>query len=511
METNKVVLIIMDGWGIAENDAVSAIAAAHTPFYDQNMANRPNIRLKASEESVGLPEGQFGNSEVGHTNIGAGRVVYQELVRINLALKEGTFLQQPNFQNILQYCKQNNKPLHLLGLLSDGGVHAMISHLKGIISLLAKENITTYIHAFTDGRDTDPRGGLAYMQDLEQHLAQEKCGKVVSVIGRYYAMDRDKRWERVEQAYDLLVKGEGMRFTSAQAAIEYAYSGEITDEFIKASVIVNEGEEAVTIQAEDAVFFFNFRTDRGRELTQMLTQKDMPKYATQKLKLHFTTMTRYDESFENINVVYEKQNIQNGLGEHLSKCGKEQIRIAETEKYPHVTFFFNGGAETPFRGEHRILCSSPKVATYDMQPEMSAYDIQNSIVPELKKQYADFVCLNFANPDMVGHTGVFEAAVKACTTVDECTKKVAETALANGYKVLITADHGNADKMRNEDSSPHTAHTTALVPLILLENTPAFRFTHSLGKLGDLAPTILTLMNLPIPDEMTGDILVEKI
>jgi len=509
MENRKSILIIMDGWGLAEDKSVSAIDAANTPFYDRIMQEYPNIRLQASELAVGLPEGQMGNSEVGHTNIGAGRVVYQELVRINLAMKDKTFPTEKTYTEMVSYCKTNKKPLHILGLLSDGGVHSMISHLKDIISFLATENIPVYIHAFMDGRDTDPQGGKGYMEDLEAHLAKENCGKVVSIIGRYYAMDRDKRWERVKRAYDLLVKGTGTKFATAAEAIENAYSQGVTDEFMDAMVI---GEEAVTLQEGDAVFFFNYRTDRGRELTEVLTQRDFPDFEMQKMNLHYTTMTRYDEKFVGVNVVYEKQNIANGLGEYLAKCGKTQIRIAETEKYPHVTFFFNGGLETPFEGESRIMCPSPKVATYDLQPEMSAFDIRNAIVAEIQKQTTDFICLNFANPDMVGHTGVFEAAVKACETVDACTEAVALAAYHHGYSVLITADHGNADKMRNEDGSPHTAHTTALVPLILMDPNEKFTFadTNKIGKLGDLAPTLLTLMGLDVPVEMTGEVLVTK-
>lgn len=518
MENRKLILIIMDGWGIAEDKSVSAIEAANTPFYDKNILSQPNIRLQASELAVGLPEGQMGNSEVGHMNIGAGRVVYQELVRINLAIKEGSIAKEKAFREMVAYCKANHKPLHLLGLLSDGGVHSHIDHLKGIISLLAKENLpAVYIHAFTDGRDTDPHGALGYMADLEAHLAAEKTGRVVSIVGRYYVMDRDKRWERVKIAYDLLVNGEGTHYNDSKTAIEAGYAAEITDEFTKPCVI----GEAVTINADDAVFFFNYRTDRGRELTEVLTQTDFHEQNMHTLALHYTTMTRYDERFKGVHVVYQPQSIENGLGEYLAKCGKTQIRIAETEKYPHVTFFFNGGNEVPFVGETRLMCPSPKVATYDLQPTMSAFDIRDKIVPELQKGEVDFVCLNFANPDMVGHTGVFEAAIVACETVDACTQAVAEAALANNYVVLITADHGNVDKMRNEDGTPHTAHTTALVPLILLDNQNAFTFKSDFGglslskpaksgKLGDLAPTILTLMGLDVPQEMTGEVLVTK-
>lgn len=508
MKTEKVVLIIMDGWGLAVDKAVSAIAAARTPFYNHIIQDYPNIELEASGLAVGLPEGQMGNSEVGHMNIGAGRVVYQELVRINLAIESGSIAKEKAFMEMITYCKTNQKPLHLLGLLSDGGVHSHILHLNGILSLLKEAQLPAiYIHVFTDGRDTDPHGAIQYVETLENHISTIQTGRIASVIGRYYAMDRDKRWERVKLAYDLLVNAEGTQYESATAAIQAAYDAGITDEFIKPCVI----GEPVKIAAGDAVFFYNFRTDRGRELTQVLSQEDMHEYNMHKLDLHYTTITQYDEKFRKVNVVYHKEETRNGLGEYLAANGKMQIRIAETEKYPHVTFFFNGGVEAPYKGEDRILCPSPKVATYDLQPTMSAFDIRDAIIPELNKGEVDFVCLNFANPDMVGHTGVFEAAVIACETVDACTEAVAKAALANGYQVLITADHGNADKMRNEDGSPNTAHTTAYVPFVLLQPTPRYAFKPMRGKLGDIAPTVLTLMGLPVPTEMTGEVLVVPI
>lgn len=510
MNSGKVVLIIQDGWGIAENTAVSAIHSAKTPFYDKSLNERSHCKLEASGNAVGLPEGQMGNSEVGHMNIGAGRVVYQDLVRINHAIKSGEFAENQVFQDLITYCKRENKALHLLGLLSDGGVHSSIAHLKGILSILAKENLpAVYIHVFTDGRDTAPDGGVRYLAELEAHMASVACGEIASVIGRYYAMDRDKRWERVKKAYDLLVDGKGQSYATADEAIRAAYAADITDEFVDAAVIEKDGAPIGKIQAGDAVLFYNFRTDRGRQLTEVLTQTDMPEAGMHKMDLFYVTMTRYDESFEGIKVLYEKENISNGLGEYLSRQGKKQIRIAETEKYPHVTFFFNGGREEEMPGERYLICPSPKVATYDLKPEMSAADIRDTIIPELEKGEVDFVCLNFANPDMVGHTGVFEAAVKACEVVDSCSEAIVEVALRKGYKVLLTSDHGNSDKMQNTDGSPHTAHTTALVPLILFDPENSFRLKPTTGKLGDLAPTILQMMGLSIPEEMSGNLLIE--
>ncbi|MEL6671369.1 MAG: 2,3-bisphosphoglycerate-independent phosphoglycerate mutase [Bacteroidota bacterium] len=513
MNQGKVILIIMDGWGMTEDPAVSAISAAKTPFYDASLNGYSNTQLAASELPVGLPEGQMGNSEVGHMNIGAGRIVYQDLVRINHEIKSGKIAENIGFQGLIDYCSRENKPIHLLGLLSDGGVHSSIHHLTGILEQLSKaQDIpAVFVHVFTDGRDTSPTGGQHYVKALEEKMAEYQCGKIASVIGRYYAMDRDKRWERVKKAYDLLVKGEGQVFSRAGDAIQAAYAADTTDEFIEPAVIHEDGAPVGTIQSGDGLLFYNFRTDRGRQLTQVLTQEDMPDQGMQTIPLHYCTMTAYDENFKGIHVLYRKENLVNGLGEWLSKQGKQQIRIAETEKYPHVTFFFNGGREEAMEGERHLLCPSPKVATYDLQPEMSAYDIRDAILPELAKGEVDFVCLNFANPDMVGHTGVFEAAVKACEVVDGCTQEVAEAALKHGYTVLITADHGNSDRMRNGDGSPHTAHTTALVPLILMEPEKLHKLSSKVGKLGDLAPTILHLMHLPVPEEMTGDNLAEPL
>ncbi|MEL6133103.1 MAG: 2,3-bisphosphoglycerate-independent phosphoglycerate mutase [Bacteroidota bacterium] len=512
MAEQKVLLIIMDGWGLAENPSVSAIQTAQTPFIDRAMEIYPYTRLEASGLAVGLPEGQMGNSEVGHMNIGAGRIVYQDLVRITKELESGAFAQNETFQSLVSYCIDNDKPLHLLGLLSDGGVHSTIHHLKDIVQKLKQQGVQKiYIHAFTDGRDTSPTGGMGYVKDLQNTLDKVGVGQIASVIGRYYAMDRDKRWERVAKAYNLLVKGEGSPTQDLITSLQASYDAGVTDEFVEPLLCTDaEGEAIATIQEGDALLFFNFRTDRGRQLTQALSQTDFPESGMQKLKLNYVTMTRYDNTFEGIGVLYEKQQLSNGLGEYLSNQGKTQLRIAETEKYPHVTFFFNGGREKPMEGEQHLMCPSPKVATYDLQPEMSAADIRDKAIGQIQAEAPDFICLNFANPDMVGHTGVFEAAVKACETVDATTQAVTEAALDKGYVVLITADHGNADKMQNTDGSPHTAHTTALVPLFLVDKEGRFKLSHEIGKLGDLAPTILKIMKLAIPTEMSGQVLIEE-
>lgn len=512
MDQRKVILIIMDGWGIAEDPRVSAIDQARTTFYDQIREKYPHSRLRASEGWVGLPDGQMGNSEVGHTNIGAGRIIYQELVRITNSFKNGDFARNESWKSLIHYCRTQNKPLHLLGLVSDGGVHSHINHLKGILSLLAQEKDfpPVWLHIFTDGRDCDPQSGIHFVQDVEEHLKTCGTGKIASIIGRYYSMDRNQKYERIAKSCNLMLKGEGTPFTSAHDAIRASYEAGVTDEFILPHVRVDEHGHAIgSIHEGDAVLFFNFRTDRGRQLTRALTQQEFPEEGLKPLHLHYTTMTRYDESFTNVNVIFEAENVSHGLGETLSALGKKQIRIAETEKYPHVTYFFNGGREDPFEGETRILCPSPSVATYDLQPEMSAREISGKICAQLEKREVDFVCLNFANPDMVGHTGVFAAAVKACETVDLFTRAVSETALRCGYQVLITADHGNADKMINADGSPNTAHTTALVPFILLTDDPG-KYSLRDGKLGDIAPTILHLMGLEIPALMTGEVLVTE-
>lgn len=462
--------------------------------------------LEASGEAVGLPQGQMGNSEVGHMNLGAGRVVFQELGRINQALKENIFPTHPVLTEAFTYARQNNKQVHLIGLVSNGGVHSHISHLKALCDAAQKNQVQdVFVHAFLDGRDTDPNSGLGFIQDLEKHLSHS-AGTLASAIGRYYAMDRDNRWERVQKAYNLMVKGQGAPTQNIAQSIQNSYQDGITDEFMLPMIKVNDQDEPITtIQEGDVVICFNFRTDRGREITMALTQKAFPEYQMQPLNLHYITMTSYDDTFKNVQVIFTKDDLSHTLGEILESQQKNQIRIAETEKYPHVTFFFSGGREKEFAGEKRILIPSPKVATYDLKPEMSAREITDAICPELQSGWADFVCLNFANPDMVGHTGVFEAVVKAVETVDSCLQKVVECGTQNGYSFIILADHGNADFMINEDGSPNTAHTTNLVPCILID--PDFQSIKN-GKLGDIAPTILTLMNIPVPQTMTGQILV---
>jgi 2,3-bisphosphoglycerate-independent phosphoglycerate mutase len=505
----KVLLIILDGWGIATDKKVSAIDHAKTPFVTSLYTNYPNSKLEASGLAVGLPAGQMGNSEVGHMNIGAGRIVYQDLVRINKAIADKELDTNAVLIEAFEYAKSKNKNIHFIGLLSDGGVHSHLQHLKSLISIAHANKVKNlFIHAFTDGRDTDPKGGIGYLKELVTHL-ESTTGKLASVIGRYYAMDRDKRWERIKLAYDVLVKGVGTKTTDIVGEVQHSYDNGITDEFIKPIVLVDGNKEArTTIKKDDVVLCFNFRTDRGRQITQVLTQQDFPEQEMSKLPLHFVTLTNYDDTFKNIQVIFDKDNLKNTLGEVLASVGKKQIRIAETEKYPHVTFFFSGGREQAFNGESRILCPSPKVATYDLEPAMSANSIKDAIIPELQKRDADFICLNFANPDMVGHTGVFDAVVKACEVVDTCAQEVTHAALENDYTTLIIADHGNAEFMINDDGTPNTAHTTNLVPCILIDKH--YKGKISNGKLGDLAPTILTLIGVPIPKEMTGNVLIEK-
>lgn len=503
----KVILMILDGWGIAKDASVSAIASANTPFIDGLYNEYPHSTLEASGMAVGLPEGQMGNSEVGHMNLGAGRVVYQDLVKINKAVEDGSLAENKVLKSAFQYAKFAGKAVHFIGLVSDGGVHSHINHLKGLIDAAQiNECKEVFVHAFTDGRDCDPKSGKGFLSELSTYMSSS-VGQLASVTGRYYAMDRDKRWERVKLAYDALVKGIGTKTTDVLSSVQASYDQGVTDEFIKPIVLTDDaGTPVATIREDDVVICFNFRTDRGREITQVLTQSDFPDNGMKKMSLRYLTLTNYDDTFKGVEVVLGKDNLEMTLGEALQKAGKKQIRIAETEKYPHVTFFFSGGREAEFDGEKRLLCPSPKVATYDLQPEMSAGEIRDSIIPELHKGEVDFVCLNFANPDMVGHTGVFEATVKACETVDACANAVVDAALENGYTTMIIADHGNSDMMVNPDGSPNTAHTTNLVPHILVDKS--FEGNLRPGKLGDMAPTILTLMGVDIPEQMTGDVLI---
>jgi 2,3-bisphosphoglycerate-independent phosphoglycerate mutase len=497
----KVILMILDGWGKSPDPKVSAIDNANVPFINSLYTKYPSAQLRTDGLNVGLPEGQMGNSEVGHMNLGAGRIVYQDLVKINLAVENKTLHNEPELVAAFKYAKENNKSVHLLGLLSDGGVHSHTSHLRGLIDASQEYGLEkVFVHAFTDGRDVDPKSGALYLEDLNNYIFETKA-KLASVVGRYYAMDRDKRWERVKIAYDLLVNGTGKHSTDAVLSVLDSYKNDITDEFIDPIVMVdNDDKPVTTIQNDDVVIFFNFRTDRGRELTEVLSQEDFHEQNMHKLNLYYVTMTNYDDTYKNVHVIYDKDNLTETLGEVLEKAGKTQIRIAETEKYPHVTFFFSGGREIPFVGETRILRNSPKVATYDLQPEMSAYELKDALVPELNKGDVDFVCLNFANGDMVGHTGVMAAAIKACEAVDACVKEVVEAALANDYTTIIIADHGNCETMINPDGSPNTAHTTNPVPIILVDKE--LKTIHD-GVLGDIAPTILELMGVEKPDVMT--------
>jgi 2,3-bisphosphoglycerate-independent phosphoglycerate mutase len=500
---SKAALIILDGWGLGNGSKSDAVAQAKVPFYHSLIKAYPNSRLIACGEDVGLPEGQMGNSEVGHLNIGAGRVVYQDLVKINLAIKDKSFYENKALKASMQYAIDNHKALHLMGLVSDGGVHSSNQHVYALCDMAKMMGLTkVYIHAFMDGRDTDPKSGLNFITELEAYLAKaNSTAKIASVCGRYYAMDRDKRWERIKLAYDLLTQGKGNKFNTAYEAVNASYNEGITDEFIKPCSIIEDG----VIKANDAVICFNFRTDRCREITEVLTQKEMPEYNMTCLPLHYTTMTRYDEQFKNVHVCYEKDNLNMTLGEVIANAKKTQLRAAETEKYPHVTFFFSGGREAAFDGEMRIMEPSPKVATYDLQPEMSAMPLKEKVIKTMHAVQPDFICLNFANPDMVGHTGVFSAVVKALETVDTCLQDVVQAGLKYGYSFIIIADHGNADFMLNDDGSPNTAHSLNPVPCILISK----EYTKiKNGRLADVAPSILKLMHIQQPAEMTGEVLV---
>jgi len=503
--TKKAVLIILDGWGIGKHDKTDGVFLAKTPFIDSLYTKYPNSTLLTFGEHVGLPTGQMGNSEVGHLNIGAGRIVYQDLSKINKAISEGTFFENKVLLDAIKYAKENGKNIHLMGLVSKGGVHSSQEHLYALCDLLEKQEVkqdTAFIHAFTDGRDCDPNSGIEYLEELEKYIANKKI-KVASVIGRYYAMDRDKRWDRIEQAYNLLVKGVGKPVESVLEAIKNSYAQGITDEFIKPAVVVKNNKPITTIQQDDVVICFNYRTDRCREITEVLTQENRPPMQT--IPLYYVTMTNYNKNYKGIRVVYDKESVVNTIGEVISNKGLKQIRIAETEKYPHVTFFFSGGREQEFNGEKRIMINSPKVATYDLQPEMSAPEVTDKLCYELEKGEVDFVCLNFANGDMVGHTGVPKAIISACETVDKSVQRVIEAGIKNDYSFVIIADHGNAELMMNEDGTPHTSHTTNLVPIIVI-NTEVKKVEK--GKLADIAPTLLKLMQIEQPKEMTGKSLV---
>lgn len=507
--SKKALLAILDGWGIGTDPKVSAIAQANTPFMDSCYEKFPNTTLEASGLAVGLPAGQMGNSEVGHMNLGAGRVVYQNLVKLNMAVENGSLGKEQKIVDAFEYAKLNDKNIHFIGLTSDGGVHSHINHLKGLL-IAANDNAVAdrvFVHAFTDGRDCDPHSGKGLIEDLLHHL-QTTGGQLASIVGRYYAMDRDKRWERVKLAYDAMVNGVGKETTDVLGAIQQSYDEGVTDEFLLPIIHLNgDGLPIAKIQEGDVVFCFNFRTDRGREITEVLSQQDFPEFGMQRMDLYYVTLTNYDKDFKNVKVVFDEEVLSETMGEVLEKNGKSQIRVAETEKYPHVTFFFSGGREDVFLNEKRILCPSPKdVPTYDLKPEMSANDITANILPEIESETADFICLNFANTDMVGHTGVFSAAVKAAETVDKCIEQVATAAYNHGYTVFILADHGNSDVMINPDGSPNTQHSTNLVPLIVMDKDRKWQLRP--GKLGDVAPSILTTMGIEIPEAMTGEVIV---
>jgi 2,3-bisphosphoglycerate-independent phosphoglycerate mutase len=504
MKQKKAILIIMDGWGLGKVKISDAIQNANVPFVSSLYNKYANSTLVTCGEKVGLPDGQMGNSEVGHLNLGAGRIVYQDLQRINVSIRDKSFETNEALLNSLTYAQENNKTLHLMGLVSDGGVHSHINHIKAITSLCAQKNFHhLLIHAFTDGRDTDPKSGLEFLKELQGHL-DKTTGKIATITGRYYAMDRDKRWERIKIAYDCLVNGIGEKTDDIFTTIESSYAKKVTDEFIMPLINTQAGD--TKIKEGDAVLCFNFRTDRCREITEVLTQDEMPEHGMHTLKLHYTTLTNYDHTYKNVFVMYDKDNLNNTIGEVIAAAGKTQLRIAETEKYPHVSFFFSGGREKTFEGENRIMVPSPKVATYDLQPEMSAYEVADKTIEAIEKNSPDFICLNFANADMVGHTGVWNAVIKAVETVDECVKNVVTKALEKDYAIFLLADHGNADYEINEDGTPNTAHTVNPVPFFVIDNN--WKGTVKNGKLGDIAPTILKMMGLEIPKEMNGDVLI---
>ena len=506
MKNKKTLLMILDGWGIGDGSVADVISRVPTPNLTSFKKNYPNSRLHASGEDVGLPEGQMGNSEVGHLNIGAGRIIYQDLVKINMECKTGDIKKNGVLTEAFSYARDNDKQIHFFGLLSDGGVHSLDKHLYALCDMTGDYGIKkVFVHGFGDGRDTDPRSGKGYVKDLLEHLKKSN-GKVASFVGRYYAMDRDKRWERIKEAYDLIVEGKGVNATDILDAMQKSYDEGVTDEFMKPVVVVDgKGEAIGKLKAGDVVVFFNFRNDRAKELTIALTQKDLPEFGMKTIPLHYCTMTPYDATFRGLHIIYPKENADNTIGEVLANAGKTQLRIAETEKYAHVTFFFSGGREEIFKNEERILIPSPRVPTYDLQPEMSAYGVKDAVIKAINSEKYDFICLNFANGDMVGHTGVYEAIEKAVATVDECAGAVANAAKNKGYDILIMSDHGNADKALNEDGTPNTAHSLNPVPSILISDD--YRSIKE-GILADVAPTLLTIMGIPIPKEMTGKILI---
>ena len=504
---NKVLLMILDGWGKGDQKHDDAICCAHPEYINGLMKRYPTAQLLTDGENVGLPEGQMGNSEVGHLNIGAGRVVYQDLVKINRACRDNSILDKPEIVDAFTYAKKNGVRVHFMGLVSNGGVHSSLDHLFKLCDISKEYGLKdTFVHCFMDGRDTDPRSGKGFIEQLQNHMKQS-AGQIASVVGRYYAMDRDKRWERVKEAYDLLVHGVGTKTQNAVEAVQNSYDAGVTDEFIKPIVCVDaQGEPVGTIRENDLVIFFNFRNDRAKELTIVLTQEDMPDFGMKTLPLYYCCMTPYDAKFKGLHILFDKENVANTIGEYVSSQGLCQLRIAETEKYAHVTFFLNGGREETFKGEERILIPSPKVATYDLKPEMSAYEVKDALVAELNKKKFDFVCLNFANGDMVGHTGVYDAIIKAVKAVDACVRDVVEAAKANGYEVVLIADHGNADHAENADGTPNTAHSLNPVPIVVVSDR--VKTVHN-GVLADVAPTVLKLMGLPQPAEMTGSVLIE--
>ena len=507
--SKKAILAILDGWGLGLDPAVSAIAQANTPFIDSCYKNFPNTTLEASGIAVGLPFGQMGNSEVGHMNLGAGRVVYQNLVKLNMAVENATLGKENAITKAFEYAKEHCKKVHFIGLVSDGGVHSHINHLKGLLTSAHEFGLdkNVFVHAFTDGRDCDPHSGKSFIEELTNHM-KISTGTLATVIGRYYAMDRDKRWERVKLAYDAMVNGIGEGSRNILETVDQSYKNGITDEFLKPIICLKDNNLPVTkIENDDVVLCFNFRTDRGREITEVLTQNSFPDFGMHPLNLYYVTITNYDKNYKNVHVIFDEEVLHDTLGEILERNGRIQIRVAETEKYPHVTFFFSGGREAEFIGERRLLCPSPKeVPTYDFKPEMSAFDITEKILPEIENETADFICLNFANTDMVGHTGVFSAAVKAAEVVDECISRVATLAYEHDYAVFILADHGNSDVMKNPDGSPNTQHSTNLVPLIVMDKERTWNLKP--GKLGDVAPSILKVMGIEIPAVMTGEVLV---